>query len=240
MHKENSKNILLANDSLFFRIKLSNALIWAGHSVNIVESGKEVVDLVTSQSNRIDLLILDLQTPDFDGLDLLKWIMNNGYAGIFPILVVTGAYEEPETIASLEDIGATGFISKSLAAEQIIFKVNRLLFADKTAKGVQRERMPVCIPVDFTSEKLSATGTIINISESGAFLYTGAKLEKETKLDLKFSLPGIDRILNIKAVLKWSVDSATDYFVLCGYGVMFASVPEDDQEIIRDFIITRL
>ena len=239
MHKENSKNIFIANDSLFFRTELSNVLIWAGHNVNYAEKGIAVLDAITNDPEWIDLLILDLQVPDFDGYGALEWLDDNGYTGKFPILVVTGAYETAEEIERLKGLGAAGFISKSLAAEQIIFHVNKLIFADKGANGLYRERLPVSIPVDFSLGNFSSTGTIINISENGAFLYTGVKHEEGTVLDLKFSLPGIDKVLNIKGTLKWVIDGMADQPFLCGYGMAFTAVSKDDQETLGKFIEIR-
>ncbi len=239
MSTKKSMNILVANDSLFFRIKLSNVLIWAGHNINYAENRNEVIEAIRINPDWIDLLILDVQVPDLDGYGVLQWMGDHGYIGKFPILAVTGAYETSEVVEQLTDLGVSGFMSKSLAAEQIIFQVNKLLFTDKVAKGLHRERLSVSIPVDFSLGNFGSTGTIINISESGAFLYTGAELDDKTELDLKFSLPGIDKVLNIKSTLKWAIDNLADQSVLCGYGLMFIGVSKDDQETLENFITMR-
>ena len=62
-----SKNILLADDSVFFRTKLSAILIEAGHMVRSAGDGLEVIAELKRSAERTDILILDLQMPDIDG-----------------------------------------------------------------------------------------------------------------------------------------------------------------------------
>jgi hypothetical protein len=127
-------------------------------------------------------------------------------------------------------------MSKDLPPEQVVFRVNRLLFTDKAATGAPRERLPVSIPVDFTFGDNTVTGTILTISEGGVFLFTDVELLKEAMLHLKFSLPGIEKVLDIEGIVKWSPEEVEGKFILCGYGIMFASISQDDQKIIKEFV----
>ena len=79
-----SKNILLADDSVFFRTKLSAILTEAGHRVRFASDGREVIKEIQIDSKGIDLLVLDLQMPEVDGFGVLEWINNNGFKGKFP------------------------------------------------------------------------------------------------------------------------------------------------------------
>jgi len=106
MITKESRNILVADDSLFFRNKLTDVLIEAGHSVKVVKNGREAIEKIKTSPNEIDLVILDLQMPEIDGFGVLKWINENGFRGRFPILTITGAYEPTEVIANLKTLGA--------------------------------------------------------------------------------------------------------------------------------------
>jgi len=44
MITKESRNILVADDSLFFRNKLTDVLIEAGHSVKVVKNGREAIE----------------------------------------------------------------------------------------------------------------------------------------------------------------------------------------------------
>jgi CheY-like chemotaxis protein len=128
MITKNSKRILVADDSLFFRTMLSEILVEAGHQVKIAKNGKEAIEEVRIGANGIDLLILDLQMPEVDGFGVLDWLRSSGHGGKFPILAITGAYEATQILEKLKNLGASGYLSKDMSSEQIISRVNRFLF----------------------------------------------------------------------------------------------------------------
>ncbi|MBI5885778.1 MAG: response regulator [Deltaproteobacteria bacterium] len=131
MVTQDSKNVIIADDSVFFRTKLSDILVEAGHKVTFAKDGLKLIEGIRAGHDAIDLLILDLQMPEMDGFGVLKWLKANGYAGRFPVLVATGAYEATAIVNDLRELGASGFMSKDSTPEQIIFRVNNLLFPAK-------------------------------------------------------------------------------------------------------------
>ena len=238
MITKDSKSILVADDSIFFRTKLSDILVEAGHKVRFARNGREVIDEVNIDSAGIDLLLLDLQMPDTDGFGVLKWINENGYRGKFPVLVITGAYEPVEVMDRLRNCGASGLMSKGYTPEQIVFRVNRVLFPDKVASGKPRERVPVSIAVDYSVGEQHQTGYLLNVSETGAFLHTKYGLPAGAVIRLKFALPGTDRLIDVKGLAKWATSEVAKKTFFGGYGIMFTSVTDADLDALRDFIYT--
>lgn len=125
------KTVLVADDSIFFRTQLSDILTEAGHEVRFAKNGKEVVDELEKNSCDIDLLILDLQMPDMDGFTVLKWMKEKGASGKVPVLVTTGAYEPAHIVEEVKRLGAAGLLTKGNSAEQVRFRVDRILFPEK-------------------------------------------------------------------------------------------------------------
>jgi CheY-like chemotaxis protein len=124
-----SKKILVADDSPFFRTRLSDILVEAGHQVKFAKNGKEAIEEVKFGANGIDLLILDLQMPEVDGFGVLDWLKSSGHGGKLTILVMTRAYEVTQILMEkLKSLGASGYMSKDMSPEQIISRVNRFLF----------------------------------------------------------------------------------------------------------------
>lgn len=236
MITKDSKNILIADDSIFFRTKLSDILVEAGHRVRFAKDGREVINEIKIDSSGIDLVILDLQMPDIDGFGVLKWINENGYKGKFPVLAITGIYEPGNVLEELKKLGATGLMSKGYSPEQIIFRVNRILFPDKAQKGNPRERVPVSIPVDFRLGDITRTGFLLNLSETGTFLHTKAELLTGAMLQLTFNLPNSDKIIEAKGIVKWSTSEVASKTLFGGYGVMFTSIPDDHMESLKSFV----
>lgn len=238
MITKDSKNILVADDSVFFRTKLSDILVEAGHKVRFAKDGRELISEIRIDSNSIDLLMLDLQMPDIDGFGVLHWLAEQGLKGAFPVLVITGVYEPGEIMDRLRSLGASGLMTKGLTPEQIIFRVNRLLFPEKAAHGHQRTRVPVSLAVDFILGDMTRTGFLLNISETGTFLHTKSELLTGAILRLKFSLPGSEKLLDLKALVKWSTADVAKKTLFGGYGLMFTSISTEDMEVIRAFIVS--
>lgn len=240
MITKDSKSILIADDSVFFRTKLSDILVEAGHRVRFAKDGREVLNEIRIDSNSIDLMMLDLQMPDIDGFGVLKWLDENGFKGKFPILVITGVYEPVHVMEKLKELGATGLMTKGSTPEQIIFRVNRILFPEKILHGTPRERVPVSLPVDFILGNIARTGFLLNLSESGAFLHTKHELLIGALVHLKFSLPGSEKLLDLKGIVKWSTNDVASKTLFGGYGIMFTSSSEEDRESLKGFVTSEI
>jgi len=236
MITKDSKRILVADDSIFFRTKLSDILVEAGHKVKFAKDGRELIKEISIDAGGVDLLMLDLQMPDIDGFGVLNWLSENGLKGRFPVLVITGVYEPGDIMERLRSLGASGLMTKGLTPEQIIFRVNRLLFPEKVAQGQPRMRVPVSLPVDFTLGDITRTGFLLNLSETGAFLNTKAELLTGAMVRLMFQLPGAARLLDVKATVKWSTVEVATKTLFGGYGLMFTSASDEDISLMRTFI----
>ena len=67
--------------------------------------------------NSIDVLLLDIEMPEIDGIDLSKSILKLDPE--FKILILS-MYNEREIAQKLKDIGVRGFLSKNTAGEKLI------------------------------------------------------------------------------------------------------------------------
>ncbi len=231
------RNILIVDDSPFFRISLSDMLTEAGYRVNSVKNGKEAIEEIKKDSDGIDLLILDLQMPEVDGFGVLKWLNDNGFKGKFPVVTITSIYEPTHVMQDLKNLGATGFLQKELPHEHLLININKILTSDeKTVGWIRKGRIPVYIPVTFFFNDAKYKGSLINISESGGFLRTDAELSKGARLTLEFSLERQVRVLNIEGSVQWHTHMRQNKASVYWYGIMFTSVNENDQAVLRDFV----
>lgn len=65
----------------------------------------------------IDVLLLDIEMPEIDGIELSKKILN--IDPTFKILILS-MYNETELVVKLREIGVKGFLSKNTAGEKLI------------------------------------------------------------------------------------------------------------------------
>jgi two-component system chemotaxis response regulator CheY len=239
MITRDSKNILVAKDSLFFRTGLSDILTGAGHRVRLVEDGNGTINAIETGASGIDLLITDFLLPDMNGFTVLKWISDNGFAQRFPVFVVTGERESSHIVSNLFKYGASGVISKDFTPERIIFHINRALFPDKAAGFQQSVRIPVSVPVDFSVEdEKRESGFFLNISKSGAFLHTGVPLSQGAELGLRFGLPDVSRPLDTRGSVVWKTASGERDPLFGGYGIKFTAMSPGDQATLDSYIET--
>ena len=228
------KDILVAGDPVFFRTKLSNILSEIGHKVWIGRSGRQVMDHIKEASNELDLLILDMQNININGYRVLEWL--NGDLPVKPsILAITGAYDISHNLEHLRQLGVNGVLTKGFSPEQIVFRVNRLLFSGKVCDR-EEPRAPVSIPLDFSVGDKSHTSFLLNISASGLFLYTKEELLPGTLLQIRFVLPGAKEVMDLKGIVRWSTnpDASKNYFN--GAGVLFTYISDKDKKTIRRFV----
>jgi uncharacterized protein (TIGR02266 family) len=240
MITKDSKVILVADDSLFFRTKLEDTLTEGGHRVRLTTNGSETIDAMKDTAEGLDLLILDLQMPEIDGFGVMDWIEENGLRGKFPILVMTSAYKTGTVLEHLKNSPATGFMQKDFSPQEVLLRVNSHIFQylhDKTNERTNpRERVPVSTSVDFTIGDCTDTGFLLNVSEAGTFINTSTELPVDTPVRLVFSLPGIDRVFDLDGIVRWNTARMATTTKLSGGGLVFINVTSEDRMILRGFV----
>ena len=106
-----SKQVLLVDDNQI-NLKLGGELIrlW-GHQAHEAENAHQAMDLY--RNKRFDLIVLDIQMPEIDGIDLLKMMRQNNPQDTTPIVALTAntINEESEKLLKL---GFNYYLSKPI------------------------------------------------------------------------------------------------------------------------------
>ena len=109
--------VLIADDHPLFRSAIKSALFSLNHQTEFVEAGffDELCEKL-DQEQDIDLILLDLKIPgvtDFSGLFYIRTNFPH-----FPVVIISGN-DDPATIRTALNIGASGFIPKSADPETL-------------------------------------------------------------------------------------------------------------------------
>jgi len=110
--------ILLVEDDKPVAEFIRQGLESENHSVDLAEDGDEAQHL--AQDADYDLVILDLNLPRRDGLDVLRAIRESG--GSPPVLVLTSRGQVEDRVKGL-DCGADDYLSKPFAFSELAARV---------------------------------------------------------------------------------------------------------------------
>jgi len=140
------KVVLLAEDSNFNRIIVSEYLQRWGIKVLVVEHGQAVLDMLASQQP-IHLILMDLHMPGMDGLQATRAIRaSEGAFRNIPIIALTGDFDEA-SVAEAYAAGTNDFITKPVDIAVLCEKLNRLfLMGHETANAVVAAPTPMQTP----------------------------------------------------------------------------------------------
>ncbi len=131
----------------------------AGFQVFEADNGKTGMDIF--KNNNIDLVVLDLNLPEMNGLDFCKQIRDVGNT---PIVMVTARVSEIEEIIGFE-YGADDYIKKPFSGNILVARVRNLLkYKDKQIlKFGNLEIDPGKITVKKDGKSVNLTSTQFNI-----------------------------------------------------------------------------
>lgn len=124
---KNTYNILAVDDSTTFTAIIKEIITQniPNTMVRIANSGMEAIRILGN--NDIDLVILDVFMPVFDGIEMAKIIRSNHRTKRIPIIFMTGADPSNELKESALEIGGIDYISKSFKEDELIKLMNLYL-----------------------------------------------------------------------------------------------------------------
>ncbi|MGE5605390.1 MAG: response regulator transcription factor [Bacteroidota bacterium] len=117
-----AKKILIADDEARLRKLIADFLKKEGFQIIEAQDGAEALELFTSES-KIDLVILDVMMPKYDGWVVCHQIRKSSSV---PIVMLTAKSEESDQLFGFE-IGADEYIRKPFSPSILVARVKALL-----------------------------------------------------------------------------------------------------------------
>lgn len=121
----NKKTILIVEDDRATIGFLAQVLSREGYIALKAENGQEAVDMMSD--NRPDLIILDLNLPDCNGLDILDRLMAM-HASV-QVVILTG-HGSQNAVRSAMEAGAFDFITKPFDINEVCAVVKEALLSE--------------------------------------------------------------------------------------------------------------
>ncbi len=114
--------ILIAEDDRLFAQTLEDFLSEEGFSVDLCHSGTEAEECCYERNYH--LLLLDINMPGLNGLQLLKNLREN--ADTTPAIYLT-SYQDKETLLEGYTRGADDFLKKPVDLDELLVRINALI-----------------------------------------------------------------------------------------------------------------
>ena len=131
--------ILIADDHAVVRNGLKNILVdgIGKNTFGEAQNGAEVLSL--TQKQKWDIVIMDISMPGRNGLEILKDLKRTNRT--LPVLILSIHPEDQYAIRALRS-GASGYITKGSAPDELVKAVKKILAGDKYISADLTRKLP--------------------------------------------------------------------------------------------------
>ncbi len=157
--------ILIVDDEPILTELLSTHLRDHGYTVSVANSSDEALTKLNTKPN---LILLDINMPGMDGLELCKIIRNHI---VCPILFLTARITEQDKVNGLR-AGGDDYITKPFSLQELLARIEAHLRRDE-----RNNRPP---------EVVTSQGLIINLSDRKVFWNRAGALPFPKRLTIEF------------------------------------------------------
>ena len=150
--------ILIIEDEPELIKVLRSYLEQAGFSVLSASRGDS--GLSTWEHKRPDLVLLDLNLPGLDGLDVAREIRRKGST---PIIMMTARVEEADQLIGLE-LGADDYITKPFSPKLVVARVRSLLRRSEAAPSTPQVLRLAGLEIDLEGHVVLRDGDLLELT----------------------------------------------------------------------------
>lgn len=120
---DHTDHVLIVDDDREIRDLLSSYLKKNGLRATVASDGRQMRSFL--ESDRVDLIVLDIMMPGDDGLVLCREIRTGKHKAT-PVLMLTARNDETDRIVGLE-MGADDYLAKPFAARELLARIKAVL-----------------------------------------------------------------------------------------------------------------
>ncbi len=146
--------ILVVEDEPSIREVVCLYLERAGYTVLDAADGVRAVELLDSE--KVDLVVLDLMLPEIDGFEITRYLRDQGDT---PIIMLTARREEVDRIAGLE-MGADDYVVKPFSPQELVSRVRAVLRRSQKTDAVELEQ-----PLEFDELTVDPAKRIVKVGD---------------------------------------------------------------------------
>ncbi len=115
--------ILIVDDNPKY---LEDALPMYGYEIVTAVDGLQALKVLSKDSDKIDLVLLDVMMPNMNGWDTLKAIRAGEKTKMIPVIMITAVSEEQKIVSGLK-IGADDYVVKPFVLPNLLARIEAVL-----------------------------------------------------------------------------------------------------------------
>jgi two-component system, OmpR family, KDP operon response regulator KdpE len=167
MTRPSKGRVLVVDDEHSIRRAIGRALESRAYEVRAVGDGDEA--LTVAAAFQPDLVVLDLNLPTIDGLEVVRQL--RAWSAV-PVLVLSVREDESDKVAAL-DLGADDYLTKPFGIDELMARVRALL----RRAGAQAPSKPVRfradgLEIDLDSHRVVRAGEEVHLTRTEWALLT--------------------------------------------------------------------
>ena len=155
-----SEKILIVEDEVRIVRTLRLYLEQAGFVVTAVHDGSQA--LPAFRQERPSLVLLDLNLPGQDGLDICR---NLRRLGNIPIIMLTARTEEMDRLIGLE-LGADDYISKPFSPREVVARVRAVLRRTQGSMATSDLLQAGALQLDLAAYRVWLDGQLLDLTQT--------------------------------------------------------------------------
>jgi diguanylate cyclase (GGDEF)-like protein/PAS domain S-box-containing protein len=126
-------SLLIVDDEAMIRDLMARRLANNGYRILLAGNGKEALSRL--REHRVDLLLLDIEMPDMNGLAVLKEVRKSYSPAQLPIIMVTGRGDSQDIVTALAE-GANDYVTKPMDFPVILARIQNQLSCRHAEKAL--------------------------------------------------------------------------------------------------------
>jgi len=220
------KTILIAHRRPEIRDRFAAALADARHEYITAETTEAASAALAPGARPISLALVDLGLAE-DGVAFVQALRREGGSAL-PLVVFAATVTSADQVRALLALNVAGYVNEHASTPQILPALAPHLFPDSFNRRASA-RVTLGIPVAYRAGQAIASALTLNIGKGGLAIRTMTPIAAETRIQIKFRLPGRAADIEVDGRVAWS-DRRT------GMGIQFETIDADDQAAIEAFV----
>jgi len=122
------KKVLIVDDEISILVPLKFLLEKNNYRVDLAQSGKDALDMITQ--SKPDLVLLDIMLPDLDGYEIFQMIREHSEWDDIKVIYLSAKNRDVDIAKGL-NLGVDAYVTKPFSNAELLDKIDHLVSSKK-------------------------------------------------------------------------------------------------------------